>query len=38
MKNLMRKRKSPNKNLAELKQFWGHFNTAHYYRYLLAIQ
>jgi len=38
MKKLRIIRKMPNKNLAELKQFWGHFNTSHYYRYLLAIQ
>lgn len=39
MKNLKNKnRKYPIKNLVELKQFWGNFDTAHYYKYLLAIQ
>ena len=39
MKNLKRKKKkTPNKNLVELKQFWGNFDTKQYYRYLLAIQ
>ena len=34
----MKKRKQANKNLAELKQYWGNFNTKQYYRYLFAIQ
>lgn len=35
MKN---KKKCANKNLVELKQFWGSFNTKQYYKYLLATQ
>lgn len=38
MKKLKNKRKLANKNLAELKQFWGKFDTALYYKYLMAIQ
>lgn len=33
-----KRNQTPNKNLVELKQFWGSFNTKLYYKYLLAIQ
>jgi hypothetical protein len=38
MKKRNKKKQSPNKNLVELKQFWGNFNTKLYYNYLLSIQ
>ena len=38
MKKIRRKKNTPSKNLVELKQYWGNFNTKQYYRYLQAIQ